>query len=276
MPNRQVDIGLKRSSLGSIRQENVRVIASVQRAIDILNLFDTSHTELGNAEIARAMGLPKSTVAGLIHTLETNDFLVQNPDNRKYRLGFKLVEYGSLLLDQIDLRQEARPFLKALLEWCNESVNLAIWDGDSVVYIERVFGTNLLGMRPDVGKREPVYSTALGKSMLACMNEAEQRSILGNLPMTAKTPRTIVNVADFLEDLRTTRERGYAIDDEENEVGGRCVAAAIRGPLGRPLGAVSISVPIQRLPEDQFPLFGHKVREVAEAISQRLGFHPIR
>ena len=262
----------KDSGTGSARQDNLRVIASVQRAIDILNLFDSHHAELGNAEIARAMGLPKSTVAGLVQTLEANDLLEQNPANRKYRLGFKLVEYGSILLNQIDLRQEARPFLKSLLDWCNESVNLAVLDGDSVVYVERMFGTNLLGIRSELGKREPVHSTALGKAMLSCLSESEQRAFLSNIKLFARTPRTVTNLEDLLEDLRLARERGFALDDEENEVGGRCVAAAIQGNLGRPLGAISISVPVQRMPLEKLPIFGAEVREVAGAISHRLGF----
>ncbi len=257
---------------GPARTQNLRVISSVQRAIDILNLYDSRRVELGNAEIARAMGLPKSTVAGLVHTLELNGLLEQNPANRKYRLGFKLVEYGSTLLEQIDLRQEARPYLKALLDWCNESVNLAVWDGDSVVYVERMFGTNLLGMRSELGKREPVHSTALGKAILSCLTESEQRNFLSGIELFPKTPRTLTDPEMLIEDIRKAGERGFALDDEENEVGGRCVAAAIQDSLGRPRGAVSISVPVQRLPVEKLPDFGAKVEEVASALSRRLGY----
>lgn len=258
--------------MNSSNHEKQRLIASVQRAIDILNLFDQRHFELGNTEIARAMGLPKSTVSGLVQTLEANGLLEQNNSNRKYHLGFKLVEYGSTLLNQIDLRQVAQPFLEALLDWCNESVNLAVWDEGYVVYIERLFGTNLLGMRSEIGKREPVHSTALGKAILSGLSERERRDFLNKIKLFSKTPRTLTSMDALLEDIRLSQERGFALDDEENELGGRCVAAPIRDFQGKPVAAVSVSVPLQRMSQEQIPAFGGKVREVAEAISLRLGY----
>lgn len=249
-----------------------RVIASVQRAVDILNLFDHRRFELGTTEIARALGLPKSTIAGLVQTLEANSLLEQNGVTRKYHLGLKLVEYGSLLLNQIDLRMVALPFLENLLEWCNESVNLAVWDEGHVVYIERLFGTYLLGMRSEIGKREPVHSTALGKSILSCLSERELRNVISHIDLIPKTPFTLTSQDALLTDIQMTHKRGYAIDNEENELGGRCVAAPILDFRGKPVAALSISVPLQRLPEENFPVFGVKVREVASAISRRLGY----
>jgi IclR family transcriptional regulator, KDG regulon repressor len=251
-----------------------RVIASVQRAVDILNLFDARRFEMGTTEIARALDLPKSTVAGLVQTLEVNSLLEQNSVNRKYRLGVRLVEYGSLLLNQIDLRMVAMPFLEDLLEWCNESVNLAVWDDGHVVYIERLFGTNLLGMRSEIGKREPAHTTALGKSILACLSERELRETISGIDLLPKTPYTLTNPDALITDIRLSYQRGYAIDNEENELGGRCVAAPILDFRGKPVAALSISVPLQRLPEEDFPVFGEKVREVASAISRRLGYLP--
>ncbi len=106
-----------------------KVIASVQRALDILDLFDSKHAELGNAEIARMMDLPVGTVAGLIYTLKVRGYLAKTPVNRKYRLGFKLAERTRVLFDQLDLRRVALPYLEQLREWCGESVNLAIQEG---------------------------------------------------------------------------------------------------------------------------------------------------
>jgi IclR family transcriptional regulator, KDG regulon repressor len=249
-----------------------RVIASVQRAIDILNLFDNHHIEMGTTEIARALGLPKSTIAGLVHTLEANNLLEQNTVTRKYRLGVKLVEFGSLLLNQIDLRAVAMPFLESLLDWCNESVNLAVWDEGYVVYIERLFGTNLLGMRSEIGKREPIHSTALGKSILSCLSDRELNAAISQVDLTPKTPLTLTTQDALIADIRKSYARGYAIDNEENELGGRCVAAPILDFRGKPVAALSISVPVQRMPEKNLPIFGEKVTEVAKAISRRLGY----
>jgi IclR family KDG regulon transcriptional repressor len=139
-----------------------KVIASVQRALDILGLFEGSRSELGNAEIAKLLGLNPGTASGLVSTLKINNYLDQNPINRKYRLGLKLAERASTLMDQLDLRKVAAPELEKLRAWCDESINLAIRDGKEVVYIERLFGPHALGIRSELGKRAPVHSTALG------------------------------------------------------------------------------------------------------------------
>lgn len=249
-----------------------KVIGSVQKAIDILDLFDRRNYELGTTEIAKALEIPKSTAAGIIHTLDLNGYLDQNQKNRKYRLGIKLVERGSVLLSQLDLRQIALPHLEKLRDWCNEGVNLAIRDGHEVVYIERLFGTSLLGMRSEIGKREPVHSTALGKALLACLPEEEIEKFLTTYKFTSITPRTIANTEQFLIDLRQARKRGFAIDNEENESGGRCIAAPVFDFSGRPIAAVSVSVPVQRLPESKIPLFGDKVVLTTTSISHELGF----
>jgi DNA-binding IclR family transcriptional regulator len=216
--------------------------------------------------------MPKSTVAGIVHTLDLNGYLDQNQQNRKYRLGIKLVERGSMLLSQLDLRHIALPFLEKLRDWCNEGVNLAILDGSEVVYVERLFGTSMLGMRSEIGKREPIHSTALGKAFLSPLSDEAIEDFLSTHNLTSVTPRTITNNDQFLMELRQARRRGFAIDDEENESGGRCVAAPIFDYSGRPIAAVSVSVPVQRLPESKIPLFGYRVKQTAESISHNLGY----
>lgn len=248
-----------------------KLIGSVQRAIDILDLFEPGLPELGNTDIARALDIPKSTAAGLISTLEHNGYLDQNPDTRKYRLGFKLAERAGVLLEQFDLRQIAAPVLEDLRDRCNESVNLAVRDGDYVVYIERMHGMNMLGMRSEIGKREPIHSTALGKAILASLPKEELREFVKQHDFYPVTPRTITSPETFLEDLLQVQARGYAIDDQENELGGRCVAAAIFDLHAKPVAAVSISVPIQRLPVEQLDTFGAHIQESADKISRKLG-----
>lgn len=153
-------------------------IASVQRALSILNLFDKGHVELGNAEIARLVDLPIGTASGLIYTLKINHYLDQNPTNRKYRLKLKLAERAAVLLDQLDLRKVAAPLLEELRDWCGESVNLAIRDGIEVVYIERMFGYHSLGIRSELGRRGAIHSTALGKAILAFLPISQRDNLL--------------------------------------------------------------------------------------------------
>ena len=255
--------------------KNRKTIASVQHALDILNLFEGSRTELGNNEIARLLGMDPSTAAGLVYTLRLNNYLDQNPDNRKYRLGMKLAERASVLLDQLDLRKIATPTLEKIRQWSGESVNLAIRDHQEVVYIERLFGEHSLGIRSELGKRGWLHSTALGKVILAHMDPEERNNILSDYEFIPVTPRTITNLKDFQQELEHVRSEGYAVDDEENELGGRCLAAPIFDVSGRPVVAVSISVPIQRLPRERIARYGMKMKEAALEISRNMGYFRI-
>jgi len=247
------------------------VIKSLQRAINILDLFDEQMVELGITEIAEALGLHKSTAAGLVYTLEYNGYLDQDPETRKYGLGFKLVERASTLLDQIDVRQVAIPHLQELRGWYGESVNLAVQDGGQIVYIERLTSTQSLGMRAKVGYRAPMHCTALGKALLSGMPPEKVEELVTQYGLSAITDHTITDLAQFLQEMERTRIQGFAVDDEENEIGVRCVAAPIFDHLNRPTAAISISSPVLRFSMSEVPLYGQKVTEAAAAISTKLG-----
>lgn len=248
-----------------------KIIASVQRALDILALFDKGHEELGNAEIARLVDLPIGTASGLIYTLKVNHYLDQNPVNRKYRLGLKLAERAAVLMDQLDLRKISAPLLEELRDWCGESVNLGIRDGSEVVYIERMFGNHSLGIRSELGRRGPLHSTSLGKAILSFMPAAEQLGLLEQYQFTRVTPLTITDPQKFMQELALTRQRGYAIDEQENEMGGRCVGAPVFDRFGYPIASISISVPVQRFPVEEVNKFGQKLIETAGKISRQMG-----
>jgi IclR family transcriptional regulator, KDG regulon repressor len=251
-----------------------KVIGSVDRALDILDLFDNRHAELGNAEIARLLDLPVGTAAGLIYTLKVRGYLAQNPNNRKYHLGFKLAERTRVLFDQLDLRRVALPHLEQLREWSQESVNLGIQDDHSVVYIERMFGNHSLGIRSELGKHAPMHSTALGKAILAFRSAEEIQRFVSNCKFEPVTRYTIQEASAFLADLALTRQRGFGVDDEENEIGGRCVAAPIFDSSSLAIAAVSVSVPVQRLPADRVAEFGRALQSTAQQISRDLGYSP--
>jgi len=249
-------------------------IGSVQRAFDILDLFDDQNSNLGITEISEALDLHKSTAAGLVYTLESNGYLQQDPATRKYSLGLKLVERAFTVLEQIDVRELALPYLHELRDWRDESVNLAIRDDGHVVYIARLLSSQALGIRAEVGKRAPVHCTGLGKAILSYLPVAEVEQIIARYGLPAVMEKTITDRKLFLEELSKTRERGFAIDDEENELGGRCVAAAILDHTAGPVAAISLSAPVQRLPMSEVPRYGAKVIETAKAISRKLGYLP--
>lgn len=246
-------------------------IGSLQRAIEILELFDLNQRELGVTEIARAMDLPKSTAAGLIFTLDQNGYLSQDPVTRKYSLGYKLVERAGIFLDQMDLRKVAEPVLESLRDQVNESVNLAIRDGQFVIYIARMQGDNMLRMRSEVGKREMVHSTALGKALLSQLTDNELDDFISNCTFESFTKKTITDPDQFVSEIQKTNNRGFALDDEENEMGGRCVAAAVTDYLGKVVAAVSLSAPVQRFPTEKIDEYGALVKSAGDSISIQIG-----
>jgi IclR family KDG regulon transcriptional repressor len=256
------------------KQTGRKVIASVQHALDILNIFDGTHVEIGNSDIARMLDMDPGTVAGLVYTLRINNYLDQNPDNRKYHLGLKLAERAAVLLEGIDLRKIATPILENLLEWSGESVNLAIRDHQEMVYIERLFGSHPLGIRSELGKRAPLHSTALGKAILAHLPDNEIQSILMDYKLTAVTPKTIINLKDFLAEIDKVKANGYAVDEEENELGGRCLAAPVMNNTGKAMAAISVSAPIQRLPIEKIPEYGERIKAAALELSRNIGYFP--
>jgi len=249
-----------------------KLIGSVQRALDILNLFSMQKPELSLTEFAQEMKLTKSTVAGLVATLEENRVLARDPKSKKYRLGMKLLELGDIVRHQTQIQQVAFQYLETLRNWCDESVNLAVLDDGYVVYIERLFGSKMLGMRSEIGKRERAHSTALGKSILAMLPPGEVQAYVQRYGLPSITPHTITNQQIFIEELQRVRQDGYAVDNEENEVGGRCIAAPVMDYTGRPIAAISISIPLQRIPLEQIPVFGSQICETARKISDQLGF----
>lgn len=249
-----------------------RKIGSVQRAVDILNLFNSQTPQLGITEIAQALNLHKSTASGLITTLEANGYLDQDSATRKYQLGLKLVERSSLVLNQIEVRKVALPLLEQLRDKCGESVNLAIRDGVDVVYVERVRSLRSLGTREEIGKRASIHCTALGKAMTAWLPPGELKQLVSRCDLYPLTQNTITDREQLILELERTRERGFAIDDEEIEMGVRCVASPIFNHVGRPFAGVSVSAPVTRMPIDGVSAVAEIVLDTAKSISTRLGY----
>ncbi len=249
-----------------------KLIGAVERALDILELFDERTPELGTTEIADVTGLHKSTAAGLIYTLAARGYLAQNPVNRKYRLGLKVISRAKVVLGSMDLRQTALPYLHQLRDQFDETVNLAILDAGDMVYVERLLCGHALGMRSEVGKRERAHSTALGKAILAHSASADVQAYVASYGLAPTTERTVTDPATLAQHLAAARGQGYAVDDQENQVGGRCVAAPIFDYTGRPIAAISISAPAARLALDAVPRIGAQVCAAARAISASLGY----
>lgn len=256
-------------------EESKTRLSSVANAIRLIKAFSDDEYEIGISELSKRLLLPKSTVHRLATTLAEAGMLEQNPETGKYRLGLVIFELGSLVRRKMDFSSAAKPFLMALREKTGETVHLTVLGQTSIIYINTLESKQSIRMTLDVGVRKPAYCTAEGKVLLAFKSPEVVDNILsGNLAQ--RTPKTITNPGALQKELVTIRGRGYAIDDEECEVGLRCLAAPVRDHYGNVIAAVSIAGPSQRLTKKMLESCSGEVVETAEAISQRLGYEPMR
>lgn len=246
-----------------------KIIQSVSRAIQILRCFE-EHEELGVTDISRMMGLHKSTVFGLIVTLESHKLLEKNEETGRYRLGLELFRMGTKV--NSGLRNIALPYLEKLAGLYEETVNLVTADDMYVVYLEKIEGSHSMRICTRVGGRLPVYCTAVGKAILANLSEAEADSLIERIEFRRFTENTICSKEQLLQYLACAREKGYAEDTEELEPGLSCVAAPIFNHYGRAFAAISVSGPASRMTEDLRKRIGISLMEFTRDISRKLGY----
>lgn len=245
-------------------------LSSVANAIGLLKAFSDDAYEMGITELARRLGLAKSTVHRLAATLVGTGMLEQNPETEKYRLGLATFELGALVRRKMDVSTAAKACLMALREETGETVHLAIADATEIVYVNYLESQNAVRISSAIGLRKPIHCTAEGKAVLA-FRVREDPDCLQRLRLDRRTPRTITDPHALAKELGMVRAQGFAIDDEESEIGMRCIAAPIHDDSGHVTAAVGVAGPVQRLPKKRLLSFGPALRKATEEISQRLG-----
>jgi IclR family KDG regulon transcriptional repressor len=244
-------------------------IQVLQRAMRLLSSFDHDHPEMGVAELARKLDLPKPTVYRILATLESGGFVQQNT-NAKYHPGFRLAELGLLALQQFSMRDEAMPFLRDLLEECQETVDLAVFDAGKMVYLDVLESPQPVKIAARAGRRLPAHCTASGKAYLAYADKDDLDATVTQ-GMVSCTPNTICDLEPLMEDLRLTRQRGYGISAEEFELGITAVAAPVMDNSGQVVAAIAIAGPAYRLPPERVAELGEAVKQTAQRLSKHLG-----
>jgi DNA-binding IclR family transcriptional regulator len=244
----------------------------IDRAAQILDSFGFDHQELSVSEIGAKTGLHRSTAHRILMALEYNDLIKQNPDTGKYHLGIKLFKLGHQAVSQLNLREICRPFLMRIMNETQETVHLAVLDDDQVLYLDKVEGPHALRMPSRVGRHIPTYCTSLGKAMLSCLDDHEVKNIFRSRVLRPYTANTVKTLDRLLTDLRVIRRRGYSVDNEEIEIGLRCVGAPIKDHTGAMVGAISAAAPSARLAAQKIPGVGKLVMAVAAEISEQLGY----
>jgi IclR family KDG regulon transcriptional repressor len=247
-------------------------IQVIDRATQILDCFGFDDRELSLQDISRRTGLHKSTAHRILIALRHNGLIQQNSATGCYHLGIKLFKLGQQAVSRLNLRDIARPFLEKLMEATKETVHLATLDEDQVFYLDKVEGPHALRMPSRVGRHIPPHCTSLGKAMLSCLTDVEVKRMVGHGPLTIYTPNTIGSVDDLIAELGMTRRRGYSVDNEEIEVGLRCIGAPVRDYTGRMVGGISVAGPSARVTAGRVAFFAKLVKGSAESISSAMGF----
>ncbi|MFZ4451397.1 IclR family transcriptional regulator [Salibacterium aidingense] len=248
------------------------IIQSVERALQILDLFDEHETELKITDISERMHLHKSTVHSLLKTLEKYQYIEQGEESGKYSLGMKLFERGNYVIRSRDIRAVAQDFLYDLSKNTDQTVHLVIQDGQEGVYIDKVESTSATILYSRIGRRIPLHCSGVGKALIAFQPDEEIASVLKDYDFIQHTAHTITGKDAFWKEIEKVREQGYAEDLEENEPGVRCAAIPIRDHTGRVTAAISISTLIMRTSEKEMARYIELLKETGMELSKKLGY----
>ncbi|MDX1612825.1 MAG: IclR family transcriptional regulator [Candidatus Promineifilaceae bacterium] len=246
-------------------------IQSIDRAVAILRSFTESEPELGVTELARRLGLHKSTVSRILSTLQQQGLVSQNPDTNRYRLGLGLISLAGVALGSLDVRAVSQPYLNDLVIETQETVNVTVREGNECVNIERARSPQPIRYVGWIGRRMPLHCTAAGKVLVAFLPDPVRETSLSG-PLAAYTDRTVTQPPALEAELAEICCRGYAIVHEEFEVGFSGIAAPIFNHAGSVVAAVSISGPTYRMGPGEIELFRGPLLETAARISKEMGY----
>lgn len=255
------------------RQEAYPGTQAVLRAVALLKAFTPDRPERGLADLARAVGLNKTTAYRLLAALESERMVERGRNGEAYRLGPELVALGGRAQGSQELREASRAVLGNLALETRETATLEVLVGADTLILEEATGSYVLGSMPSIGTRWPAHATSTGKTILAFLSEEERnRSLPRVLPSV--TPRTLADRAALERDLARVRERGYALSQEELEPGFVAVGAPVHSAEGRVVAAISVGGPRVRLTPETVTAIARRLPAAASQISERLGFRP--
>jgi IclR family acetate operon transcriptional repressor len=245
------------------------LVKPVDKALQVLTLLAEAGSELSLKEICTRSGLPKTTAFRYLYTLGVHGYIAHSGDTDLYRLGPRSWRLGQSAGQYARLLEVALPLMEELRDRFDETVNLGVLNHMDIVYLGMVESRRALRMQARIGSHDPAYSTSLGKAILAFLPGEQWNT---HLPprLLPRTAHTITARAMLRQDLEQTHDRGYALDQGENEDGACCIGAPILDRQGRVIAAVSLSAPASRLPGELVPDVAQAVLQTASAISQRL------
>lgn len=246
-------------------------VQAIDRAVMILNCFTNDRKELKLSDISDMLDLNKSTAHGIISTLRYHGLIDQDEDTQKYRLGLYLMTLGERVSNSLDIIEISNPIIKELCTKVDETVHLGTLDNMEVVYLDKTESHQSMRIVTTIGARIPAYCTGIGKAMLAYQ---DMEVLMEKLPENLKqyTPKTIPNRKALLEQLDEIRNVGYALDDEEHNIGLKCIAAPVFDYNGQAKYAISVSGPTVRMTDEKVQETIDIVLNIANEISNKLGY----
>jgi len=248
-------------------------IQVIDRAFDILELLSDAKDGMGVTEIGVKIGLNKSTVHRIVNAMADRGYIERVNSRGIYRNGLKLVDLASVHLNSVELKTEARPFLRELTSRMNLTTHLATLDDVEAVYIDKVDVESSLRLYSQIGRRISVHCSALGKSLLSGLTDADVSERLKRCNFMRHTAHTLTERTALLRQIGEVRRHGYSVDDEEHEEGIRCIASPVSDYRGRVVAAISLTGPAGVVSKEREAEIGEMVKGVAQDISHRLG-HP--
>lgn len=244
---------------------------SIKKAIEVLEALAKEENGAGVTQLSRQLNLPKSTIHEILSVFKGVRFVEQNPDDKKYHLGLRIFELGTIVQSQLQLRKIAYPYLYNLGKKTNETAYLVVLEGNKIVYIDCVESTARLRAHPVFGERALLHCTSVGKAIVAFLPKEKIDKIIHQDGLERFTENTITNPQVLERELKKVRKRGYAIDNMEHEEGICCVGAPIRNYRGEVFAAISISGPCQRFNSKKVKEMAPLVTQAAREISAKLG-----
>lgn len=249
-------------------------VHSVIKALRILELFSPSSGELTLTQMSKALDMPKSTLLNLIKTLEGEGYLCKSKNTQAYSLGYKVIELSYNMRASMMIIQYAIPFMEDIQKSTGETVYLTSHVDGRVLYLEGVYNNRRFGKYSVVGKTRPMHCTGSGKAMMSYLPEAQVKEIIAQWGLQKITPNTITDADQLMKELVLCREQGYALDREEETLGVKCVATAIRDASGEAVGAMSISGSMITLSDEWVDLCVKQLATACTLLSEHADLFP--
>ncbi|MFC3025299.1 DNA-binding transcriptional regulator KdgR [Vibrio zhugei] len=247
-------------------------VSSVLKVFSILQALG-EQKEIGVSELSQRLMMSKATTYRFLQTMKTLGYVSQEGEADKYSLTLKLFELGSKSLEYVDIAELANKEMQYINQQTNEALHLGALDDNAIIYVHKIDSGYNLRMYSRIGRRNPLYSTAIGKVLLAEREEEFVRRTLRDVEFVQNTPRTVRNVDQLLAELAIVREQHFAEDNEEQEQGLRCIATPVYDRFGSVIAAVSMSFPTIRFDESRKLEYVTMLHRACRTISENLGFY---